>query len=366
MPPPIPNTVTSASGLMNIGAPNLLHWRKAIAKVRDGTGRGRLVLIGDSTTAGAGAGTGGTLNYNGAYAKNWPRALGALLSATVPTSDNSFFGDQCQNVAYGTYDPRVVLGTGWAPTQNSLGGNMFHFTVGSPGTLAFTPAGQIDTITIYYLNATGTFTVNVDGGASLGTVTPSGTFLVSSQTFTVTKGAHTINMVAVNDAQVYVLGVVSYDSTTPAIDIIQTACSGSTASTFTSTGLGWSPMTVLAILAPDLTEIGLTINDSNAATALATYQTQMQAIITAAQLSGDALLMVGAPSNTANATNGTLDQYVGAVKSLALANNNGVVDLKTRWVSYAVTNPQLPYFDSLHPMRLGYRDIAQAVYEAIR
>lgn len=357
------------SGHFNINAATLTKWRAAVAKVRAGTGRGRIVLCGDSTTAGAGAGSGGTLNYNGAFAKNYPRAFGVLLNKSVTTSDNSFMCDQATGIAYGTYDPRVSLGTGWSNTQLSLSGNMFKFTTGGgTGTLAFTPAGQIDTIKVVYYTTTGngTIAVNVDGGATLATVnTGAAGNVVTTQTITCTKGAHTINMIAQNNGNCFVLGVIAYDSTAAAVDLVQAGASGSKAVTWDNGSLAWSPLNVMPVLAPDLFVLNLTINDSNTPTDLATYTSQMQAIITQMKTTSDVLLMVGVPSNTTQATNGTLDSYVSALKSLAVSNNLGLLNLKTRWVSYAVANPLMPYNDTLHPTPPGYQDVALALVNAL-
>lgn len=356
-------------GHFNINAATLPKWRAAIAKVRAGTARGRIVLCGDSTTAGAQAGSGGTLNYNGAFAKNYPRAFGVLLNKAVTTSDNSFICDQAQNVAYGTYDPRVTLGTGWTAAQSSISGNMFKFTTGGgSGTLAFTPAGQIDTIKVVYYTTTGqgTMAVNVDGGSTLATVNAGAAGnVVTTQTISCTKGSHTINMVANNNGNIFMLGIIAYDSTAPAVDLVQCGASGSKAITWDNNSFAWSPLTVMPILAPDLFVLNLTINDSNTPTDLATYTSQMQAIITQMKTTSDVLLMVGAPSSTTQATNGTLDSYVSALKSLAVSNGIGLLNIKTRWVSYAVTNPLLPYGDTLHPTSPGYQDIALALANAL-
>lgn len=367
-PLPGPFSLGNTSGVFNVGAPQLNHWRAAMARVRAGLGRGKIVIEGDSTVVGAGSGTGGTNNMNDAFATAWPQALSTLLGSQITVSDNSLFGTQGTTVAYGTYDTRAVLGAGWAPNVGTLGGAFFRCAASSATTLSFTPQGQIDTIIIWYLqqNANGSFTVDVDGGASLGTVSANGTSLVKSVTFTVAKGSHTINLNSTGGAIFFISGIIAYDSTAPAIDVIQTGQFGAKALDFTVTGQAYSPQTVLAALAPDLTIIDLTINDSNAGTALSTYTTQIQTMITAAQLSGDVILMVGPPSNTTNATNGTLDQYISALRSLAISNNVGLIDIKQRWTSYAVTNPLMPYFDTLHPEAGGYKDIGLAVARALQ
>jgi lysophospholipase L1-like esterase len=361
-----------ASGQFNVNAQNLIHWRKALGTIRSGTGRGKLLLLGDSTTAGGGAGTGG-IGLLGAFGTNWPRSLVSLFNlAFTSASDGSFYGDQNvgnQSIAYNTYDARVGMGANWTniATTLSLAGDMFKFSVGAVNNLSFTPAGVVDTVIVRYaVNAgLGSFTTNVDGGASLGTSVTGGTQAITSVTYSVARAAHTINIVPDNLAGIFILGITAYDSTVPAIDVMQVAWWGSVTANYVTTGSAWSPMLALASLAPDLTVICLTVNDSNNGVALATYQANMQTIITAAKLTGDVLLVTGPPSNTAAATNGTLDQFVAVEKTLALTNNIGLIDLKTRWVSMANTNPVMPYFDNVHPGQVGYRDMAEAVFSVI-
>lgn len=356
----------------NLNPYTLRNWRASIANVRAGTARARLVLLGDSTTVGAGSGASGNVHLNGAFAKAYPRGLGSLLNSYyAPVSDNSFFNDQnvaAQSVGYGSYDTRVSLGSHWGTAVLSYAGNVFKFTSGSgAGTLAFTPVGAFDTLQIWYLQqpAQGSFAVNVDGGASLGTINSAGTASLLTQSYTVTKGTHTVNMVANNDGNLFILGCLCWDSTTPAIDLIQAGTYGATAQSFNTIGNIWSSLTVQPQLSPDLTVVCLTINDSNTGTDLFTYKVNMQAVITAALSTGDCVLMVGAPSNTPQATTGILQRYIDVLRQLALANSIGMIDLSIRWTSYAVTNPLMPYFDTVHPAAIGYQDIAYAVFSGI-
>lgn len=357
------------SALSNYTAPLMKRWRRAVARVRDGSGRGRLLVIGDSTSMGAGAGSGGTTNLNGAFAKSWLSALAKIPNPFVPFSLNSFVGNQGTLVAYSTYDPRVSVGTGWTNVGagGTLGAQLWSFATGAVGVLGFTPTSQIDTIVPFYVRqaAQGTIAVSVDSGASLGTITCTGASALLSASYTVTKGTHTIKLTANNDGGCYVSGVLAYDSTVPGIDIIPGAWFGSKAGNFAVTGSVWQPLAAIATYAPDLTLINLTINDSNGGTALATYITQLQQIITAAQAVGDVMLMIGIPSNTTQATDGTLAGFIAAVNNLALINGCPVLDMSNRWQSYAAINPIFPYFDNLHAGALGYQDEAQAVYDVL-
>src|SRR6202035_4404848 len=102
--------------------------------------------------------------------------------------------------------------------------------------LAFTPTGQVDTFEVYWYNNnnSGTATLNVNGGATLATLTATGTTTVTKTVVTATKGTNTLNVVGGGATQFYIMGVVAYDSTTPAIDIIQAGTYGSLVATWTA------------------------------------------------------------------------------------------------------------------------------------
>ena len=172
-----------------------------------------------------------------------------------------------------------------------------------------------------------------------------------------------------NSGMTYTLG----STTTSAISLVSTSATQQTITTgtktignFTINGSGsFGPLTALRALAPDCTVINLTINDSNAATNIDVYRNNMKSIINAAQESGDVVLMVGAPSNSVRATNGTLGLYVNVVYELAASESCAVVDMKRRWGSYDDIQPTFPYYDTLHPGNLAYADQGQAVASAL-
>jgi hypothetical protein len=361
--------VASAQTLTGFGPPGpstpvgLATFKAALARVKAGTGRGKIAVIGDSTSMGAGAGTSGTTNLNGAAIRSWPQGMQRFNSSPNYLASNSWWGTQGYDGAAGItltgYDTRLAQGANWAPNLSTLGGKVIRYAPGAVNNFSFTPTSAFDTIVAYFLknNGNGTCTINVDGGSSLGTInTNSGGALVwATQTFTVAKGLHTINLVPNNDAQMFFGGLLCYDSTVPAIDVMQTAVYGATAATFTPAVNVYDPINALKFIAPDLTIIDLTINDSNNGTALATYQSNLQTIITAAKVSGDVLLMVGPPSNTTQATNGTLDTYIAVLQGLCASNTCSLLNMRALWGSFAKVQSTYPYLDTLHPQSGGYQ-----------
>lgn len=345
----------------------MLKWRKAIANVRTGTARAKLLVVGDSTTVGAGAGTGGTTNLNAAFPRCFAaRAATVLNQSFVPASFNSIWGSGgiASIVSYSTYDTRTTFGTGWAMSGGgTLGSNFIRFTSGGGiATFAFTPTASFDTITVYYYAAAGqgTFTTDIDGGASLGTTNTATGSGILSTSFTVAAGTHTININAQNNGSLFISGIIPSLSTTYGVDVVMAGHYGSTAANW-SPGGTFGPLTALRALAPDCTVVNLTINDANQGTDLNTYRSNLIQLISAAQDSGDVVLMVGAPPNTTVTTKGTLDQYAAVIYDLAEVYNCGVVDMLRRWGYYSNISAYFPYFDTLHPGNLAYADMGQAV-----
>lgn len=368
-------TLTSNQALnatRSVNALRLPHWRNALAKVRAGTGRGKILFFGDSTTIGSGAGSSGNVNMVGAWTKSFPNQITKQLAAVgIADSSNSYLSNQNSagtGVAYNSYDPRLVEGSGWADGAGFfIAGGTTYVSTGT-GTLAFTPTGQTDTADVYWYNNNNaaTATVNVNGGATLATLTASGTQSVTKTTVTFTKGANTINVVGGGATQFYMMGVMAYDSTTPAIDIIQAGNYGSTVSTWTSNssiapGPSFAGATgLLAKMAPDLVVVDLTINDANTGTTAASYTANLAILVQAIQANGaDVLLVSGTPSNTSATGIATI---VGAMSSYADSNGIVFLDVNARWVNYTVSNA-LGWFytDGIHPNAIGYQDVAQFI-----
>jgi hypothetical protein len=382
--PMVPNTApagpaggtsvpATASGQFNINATTMLSWRKALANVRSGNGRGTIAILGASQSMGGGAGSAGTAELNGAFPLSWPAALSTLLNSTVSTSYKSLFGDQNAavgaGVAYGTYDTRVTLGANWSANgANAFGGNMFKYTTGAANNFSFTPPGSFDKIVYYYFTATGngTSTMNVDGGASLGTIDYGATnFIVQSVTFTVAAATHTINIVPNNNGNFQFIGIKTYLSTTNSIDIINGASYGAQSNFYNVNSNPWQPIPVLSKVLPDLVIYSMSDNDCSAVVPLATFSANLQTLITAQLAIGSIMLMSEAPQNVAAWTSGSCVAYLGVLQSLAASNNIPYLNLATRWISYAVTNPIFPYGDANHPGAQAYWDWALAVNEVI-
>lgn len=355
----------AAPGLYNIKPTNMRHWRKSVANVIAGVADAKIACIGDSTTYGAGSTGSGTNNFR---AGSWPTRLAALLSAIgIPAVQGSGnWNGSINPVSNG--DPRWSLGAGW--TQNgtaTLGGPLIMNTT-TTNVLSFTPGVQFDTIKIWYLQLSGlgTFSVSVDGGASLASVNCSGTTVFTSATVSCPNTSARIDITPTTLGNGFYIALVAVSlSTTKKVLIDNFGWYGQPISAFTGNTAVFSPIPALTAYAPDLTIICHTINDCVAGTAIATYTASHQSVINAAKAGGgDVMLMCGAPSgNTQYPANGAA--YVNALKALAISNDIPLIDIDNRWTSYAASNPHGMYYDVLHPSAVGYIDIARAVAQAV-
>lgn len=306
--------------------------RRAIGRVVGGTGRWRIGLVGDSTTAGAGAGSSGTTNIVGAALKSFPQRLSARL-ATLLGSTGQMAAIEGGVAAAGSctlpqYNSNVTFGGGTV-----AGGGTYACPTGqmivlpSAGTYAYAPGYNFDTIEFGYVQNAGLGTITPTVGS--GTSTPTslstvGAYSAQNGKFTFSALNTSVTLTG-SVASSYLGWVLAYDSTKPGVDVIPCCKWGGVIADFGvttnpwstgSTGM-WNTMTL------DTVVIQLTINDSNAGTALATYLAALQTQINL--LSGltnapDIVLMSGWPSNTANATNGILAAYQNGIAALAATN----------------------------------------------
>jgi lysophospholipase L1-like esterase len=354
---------------------HLVKWKAAVANMRAGLRRAKLMVISDSTGTGRGAGTGANFLIDG-YAKAWPARMASFLTESgFKVYDQSLWTNQnSTDEPYADYDPRVTLGAGWDFSGETLGGQFLRFSTGAATTTSFEPEAAFDTIEIYYYRSgDGTFTVDVDGGASLGTVdcgAPNDD-TIQKATFTVSLATHTINLNAVNDARFFVLGVVTYDSTAPGVDLIRACRSGAKVSNFVETALPFNSLNVIPQIDPDLTIIALSINDCEDGTNTATYRSDLADLIEACQASGDVILMTGPPQNTTAGGNNTILDYTDQLEDLA--NEYEVPFLRiggtrqiSRWNRYSTILTQFPYSEPRHPGELGYWDIGAAAAEIVK
>lgn len=339
---------------------NSRKWRRMLARVQNGIARGRLLLIGDSTTMGAGSGT-STVGCAGAYTNSYPHKLADRLTAKgCRASHKSMLGDQRTTVgvpiAYTTYDPRAAFGTGWAPgLAGTLGGTGFSFSGASAGTFSLT-----DTITnfeVYHAQSisSGTMTVSVDSGGSLGTLSSVGGAVVVKTAFSAgASGSHTIKLNAAGNGNMFVPGVIAWDATKTEIDILQGAYFGATSAAFTPNSDAWDALKMAAAYTPDVSIVQLGINDCRTGVSIATFTKNIATIVTALLAAGsDVILMDFLPDSLKGYT--AQKPYIDAIKAVAASKGVPFTSVSARFGNDFSVGVSLGLcFDAVHLKDVGY------------
>lgn len=340
-------------------------WRVAAGRVRDGSANAKILLIGDSTTNGSGAGGAG-YTANGRVKNRSVKLAAGLTRSYLPANAHGQVGGS--NVAPATYqsfDPRWNYGAGWA-TQTVLNkalGRTSLLNNSTTNAVTFTPAGNVDTFVVYYAQAAsqGTFNYLVDGAGSTLVTATNATPGVGSVTIAAgSPGTHTLSIIR-NISTIHILGIRAFDSTNPSIEIIQAGCSGAIASDYDGSTNPWDGLNFIQNnIQPDLSIFCMGINDWAASTSLAAFSSSVRNILTACLVTGDALLVTPFPSQISFASLATQQQYVDAAIAVARSLNVEHVDVWRRIVSYETGQPQGYFADTQHPSGVGYSDWTQA------
>lgn len=352
----------------NANATTLAAWKAVVQAA--GTTVKKVGCIGDSTTTGIGA---ASLSL-GLKAESGPVQLAALMnSASIPAEIDSYCGNGRTDgtiANYKTFDPRMTSTAAWnAGTDGTYGaGGKFFGSATASSKLTFTPGSDFDTLELYYLEPVSGRTILVDvGGATIATIGNSG-FTANTPMRTTIAAGGTVSVAQITSGAatgINHLGIRTYTASAGKIGLISFGLAGTKTAEWTSTAQIYFPLAWLPKLSLDAAFINLTINDENAGTALATYSSQLQTMITALKTTGTVCLVVGAPTNNG----ATLVQqmvYWNKCVELAIANNIPVLNLYYYFGSWANANAQGWMFDVSHPNTAGYAVWAQAYLEFLQ
>lgn len=345
-------------GVPNISGLDLSHlgkWVRAKARVYAGTQDAKILCIGDSGTEGAGSSTISTFPERSA----WPARMAALLTAGgLPAA--SGLGVPRYNTILQA-DNRWTIGTGWLPSGGMGILNACAYTASSPASpLVYAdPTILADSFDVYYLTNTGLGTLNITATGS-SVVNQSANAAGSVQKVTVTAAsAATTNTCSISGTgNVYVVGVEPFLSTTKKVRIGNVAAGGTSANTWAlATGGTFAGDKVIQAYAPDLTFIGLGLNDATVASPTNTLMTNLTTI-RGFVTTGDVAFITWIPSND-GARTPYEPGYIAGIAA-TFGPTNAVFDYYTRVGSYAnALALGLSAGDNLHPSDLGYYDIGQ-------
>jgi hypothetical protein len=331
-------------------------WDAAKVKAASGFGNAILAYIGDSTTAGAFAADG--TSYAGAAPYSNPSRLAAAMALSgIPTSIGSSFGahGMTTNANLLSYDTRLTFGASWGKYTSirSLGGDVIYSTGATLDTYTFAPVAAFDTIDVYYMQNTpgyGTFTIDIGAGV-LATVNALGAPTVMKATVTVASGTHVVNITKTVAGAIIIVGISTYKNNNE-VQVINLGEAGIRADNYMATG-AFAHAAALAVLQPNLSVVGLMINDSRDATPnISLYTSKLQTIVDTCLLYGDVALEI--PNPISGAPN--FDLYKNAMLNVASSNNLNVIDYNEGFGgSWAAANANGLMGDSLHPKQAGYK-----------
>lgn len=339
-------------------------------------GTARILMIGDSLTAGVGAGQrfGGTgvdsATPGTGYRKDvaLPAQIGAMLNAAgIAARGDAFFGD-------GNSCPAGVA-TGYGPTANvdltfgadseiingliSFGGKFF---VQKAAKSTFTPRYASNRFDFYYFAAGGNAPIVVEdsNGTIIGTVdTTAGVGVVKA---TITRAANSAAPIRYSSAGgTYFIGIAPWSTSEPRVQVLNVGISGGQSQDFTNTSQGWSPGNNFQVFSDiSLATIQLGQNERNKTAAQ--YRTDMEALIALVKLrcpNADIQLikthLTDGGSADVQADKFAALDAIATAQSLAtpIAFNTGVlVDSRD-------------YNDAIHLTELGYRREAAKLVRAI-
>lgn len=352
----------------NFKPSNTRRLRKGFANVRTNTANMVIAIAGDSLNAGHGAGT-GTNGFDGARALAPARHLATLMNRNViVTQELAVFGGAGVTAAQvPTYDPRVVMGSGWAPTSAGFAG-AYYLNSTTTDALTFTPTQSFDTIVYWYARNTAyaVFTVDIDGGAALETVDATGSGAILKRTINVTRGTHAINFRRVSGGNCSILGCTVYDNASgKVVDIWNWGVSGATISTTNATTNPWTSRAAHVAAAPDVLLLDIAMNDWIGGTNLATFEAQYRAYLTSLTAVSDVIIVNPSPRAVANTSLETQRQYESIIKAVQKSFDLPLIDLRALFETQEIASANGLFYDVTHQNALGYALKGELFYRAL-
>lgn len=340
------------------------NFRAAKAQVAAGKGRAIVTCSGDSTTAGFGgyvnpsAGTCTLTPYRDSG--SWPFQMAQGLGS-VGSSDN-FIGS---GGGVGI-DARVSLVAGAVYSGAAAWGGNAISTTNSGDGVNFSPTLFFDHVRVILIAAggAGAFNLTINNGPVLGTGTSNNSGNMQAFTFSVTRQSGVIvNVLQTGSTGIFLQSVECYDSTNPRINILNGGVGGLASNSFDTVSTGYTYISGALACTPSLYIFDIGINDGTTySTSQATYQANLQNAIQIFQAANcDILGMVPTPVNGGNMETGPTFwlQYRTALFTLATQYNFPVIDLHSRYVSWAYQNSLGWECNGLHPDVLLYTDLGR-------
>jgi len=348
----------------------------ALAAVSGGTGYAKIGLLGDSTMAGAKAGTAGAAKRATSPVTFLRDRL--LATQSRPVIASNWIGDQrfavTNSIDPYTFDTRLSQpdGAGFIATSGatpiSVGGSLLVNTATANRT-GFLPEIPTDTTDVYYaVNTTlGAFSIARNGGGTV-QVNQAGTSGMGKTTYSSPLNSVDPIYLARTSGGAYVIGMDSYNSAIKSVRLFGLGWSGGRAADWAGTLTGFDPLNGLLALNLDLVVARFGTNDisnpgaTTTSTNATAYQASINKILDALLTAGtDVILATHYPMNTSVTPQAVQDTYAGYVRSIAATRGLKVHDTYARVGTWAAANTDGKMYDNLHPNAAGYQDDAAAL-----
>lgn len=309
-------------------------WRAAVARVKAGSGRGKVVVLSDSVySTGQGAGT-GAANLTGArQLRQSIFAAQTLTNAGIRAYDRGIVGDNgvTQQTSFINYDGRFGYdgGTSWSfDYSNNKAPGLCYIHPDTAGTTAvfdFSALAydRVEIVFADYSTASMIYANDRGGGQNDGVITVN---LTNSGAFvralaTCTKGTNKMRVVQSSGAQTSLISITPYDSTLPAIDFKVHGGCGCSSTFFQNSNSFYDSFHFIGYEAADLYVVALDINDYNQNLTVQQHTANIDAIVTECLKYGDVLLVSEHDTNL-GASEAVRQSFADANKSYAA--NKGI------------------------------------------
>jgi lysophospholipase L1-like esterase len=359
------NVVSTA--LKNFIPENYTTLKAALALTAQGFSNSRVLIVGDSTTAGSDPYT-GIVN---AIAFSYPSAAKNVLNRSkLQAGTQSHSGSTLtENFLLNSQDPRIVdypAGWGVFNTNDSLGRNLAA-NGSNLNPITFTPSVPTDTFTAYYLDVTGYDAFTLKSGATvIATAVISGAAgVVKKVTGTTTLGMNTYAIQkVVAGSNCIILGYEATNSQIAEVSLFNVGVpSAAITDWFGKTPTqNWSTLNAIASAAfkPDLVVINFGINHwAYGAAGVAAFEASLNiAVAFLRNANIPVVIMTPNPSPISVATQATQQLYIDAMYRTSVTYGVAVLDIFNAWGTTvnAVANGWMIGTD-VHPIRLGYNNI---------
>jgi lysophospholipase L1-like esterase len=361
-------------------------FRNKVAQVLAGTAHAKVLILGDSNTAGFGAGQvpPQTESYTNGFALSMPNNIS---SAKLPiwSAKNQYCGAQWLGqgsstlASYKAYDTRLSS-TGSVTISNlgNLSGNCLSFTANAVGSFTFNMANAFDSYEVGFYSTAGYYvgtisangstvsnpTINGDQAAQIRTVT--GTVAPRATSITITVPA--------SGTALPILWIRTWDSAIPSIQIMQAGQAGGTIATTTATTNPYSSGNQIAAMGFDLVIChGNLLNDTG--TAVDTWAASFATMKDQIRNSGADMAWTTSMNSQPDATNWAKYRALNAQgRTSSRMFNIPMLEVEYEWLpssQYSQTGATSVFgwtgsaYDGRHPSGLGYAYIGNMVSRLI-